>query len=429
MLQTLDPLTGIATGVRLIPRPPGGPRIFNATMRMADTTGYLGVQANDRNGGAALDEEGARSAALCEGIERYCAAAIDPSSIVTADVNALIAAGEDPVTPEETALFDVSQHDALPFAVFRRDTRLSWLRGVSLVTGEPRLVPASLVHLPYRPVDRSEVTIGPSISTGLACADSHLGAVLSGLLECVERDAFAIVWRNQLAVPRLDLTGSALSEIFETHFRSPRLEMHLFLATLDHTVPTVIAIVEDRNFDPPVFCLGGASRASVAEAAMKALIEGAQGWTWARHERLLAGPRPVPEDFSEIVSFEERVKLYACSDMRPALRFLLDRKAAVRLSDLGDRPPEPDHATLSRILGEPSLSGSDAIAVELTTPEIAGLGLSVVKVFCPAFEQVEGDHRFQLLGGQRWRTAPVACGLRIESISPADANPYPHPYP
>ncbi len=428
MQQTLDTLTGVATGLRLIPRPPGGPRIFNATTRMANTTGYLGVQANDRNGGAGLTVEAAKSAALGEAVERYCAAARDSAILTTASVEALLAKGEDPVVPEEIALFDEAQKKGLPFAFFRRDTRLSWLRGVSLVTGRTRMVPASLVHLPYRPVDPDEQNIGPSISTGLSCGRTRLAAVLSGLYECVERDAFAIMWRNRLPARRLILANSPLSTVYEERFASINLHFHLFHIEFDHAVPTVFTIVEDRNFDPPVICLGGAARATAADAALKALIEGAQGWTWARYERLLGGTRSMPGDFDEITSFDERVKLYACCDMRDALAFLLDQEDVV---DLGafDNSARQDSVILGQILSQANTCNSDIIAVDLTTPEIAQLGLTAVKVICPAFEQVEGDHRFQLLGGTRWRNVPLSCGYRNAPAGLSDINPFPHPYP
>lgn len=428
MRQTLDPLTGFATGLRLIPRPPGGPRIFNATMRMADTTGYLGVQANDRNGGAGLTVEAAKSAALGEGVERYCAAAKDSMALTTASVDALLSNRENPVMPEEIALFDEAQRESLPFAFFQPDTRLSWLRGVSLVTGRTRMVPASLVYLPYQPVDPEEQNIGPTISTGLSCGRSRLTAILSGLYECIERDAFAIMWRNRLPVQRLSLANSQLSAVYEARFASKNLHFHLFHIALDHAVPTVFAIVEDRNFDPPVICLGGAARATAADAALKALIEGAQGWTWARYERLLNGTRSMPEDFDEITSFDERVKLYACCDMREALAFLLDQKDVVELGAF-DSSAKQDAVDLGQVLARINKSNSDVIAIDLTTPEIMQLGLSAVKVICPAFEQVEGDHRFQLLGGSRWRNVPVACGYRDAPAGLSDINPFPHPYP
>lgn len=428
MRQAVDPLTGIVTGVKMLPREPGAPAIYNATVRMADTASYLGAPCVQRNGGAGLTEEEAVSAALGEGVERYCAAVMRPDEMVTGSIAELKGRGRDPLCPDEVALFAASQRGGLPFAFFDEATRLSWVEGTSLVRKRARYVPGCLVHIPYRPIAECEETIGPSISTGLACARDRDRAILAGLYEAIERDAFAIAWRNRIAAPRLVFDDPALSDIFDHHFARPGLVYYPFLLQFDIAVPTVMVIVEDRNFDPPVFCLGGAARMSVTQAAVKALIECAQGWSWARQERLQHGLRERPASFDEITEFDARVSLYACAGMSDALEFLLagDRRVSLAgVSASADQGAE----TVGRIVEEIARTGSDVVVIDLTTVDATDLGLHVVKTLCPLLEQVEGDHRFQLLGGSRWRDVPVTTAWRTEPLAVEDINPFPHPYP
>src|SRR5262249_30345383 len=152
----------------------------------------------------------------------------------------------------------------------------------------------------------------------------------------------------------------------------PRLNYHLFHVEFDIAVPTVIAIVEDCNFDPPVFCLGGATRLSAIEATRKALIECAQGWTWARQERIQHGVMKRSDDFAEVTTFDSRVTLYACAGMGDALDFMLGTRSSVSLTKLAERPAnfdDPIGAVVERI----ARTGSDVITIDLTTRDIAEL--------------------------------------------------------
>jgi ribosomal protein S12 methylthiotransferase accessory factor len=423
----IDDLTGITNGVRSIPVDPGGPSVFAVTARMSDTTGYLGLRGDPYNSWAGLTEEEAWESAIGETIERYCLAVVRPERMT---VGAWSSHPESTgaVHPCEVALFDEHTQARSPRAPFTEETVVGWLPGRSLVSGRVRLVPACLVHIPYARVHEREELIAPAISTGSAAGRSVESAVLGGLYECVERDAVSITWLNRLPVPRLVLDEEESARLFAERFERPNLEYRLFVIELDLGTPTVISVIRDTNFDPPLHCIGGAARADVRDAARKALVESVQGWHWARHQRIRSGPMTTPSDFSELDSFPSRVQLYAAADMRPALAFLFDSPATVRLSEFRrDRRTAPEIA--GQLVARIHRAGSDVIVVHTTTPEIAELGWCTLKVFCPGLQQLEGDHNFRLLGGPRWRDVPVTCGLRSAPLSIDDVNPYPHPYP
>jgi ribosomal protein S12 methylthiotransferase accessory factor len=427
MEAVLDPLTGIVTGLRTIPLDHGSPSIFNASVRMADTSSYLGHKCFGRNGGAGLTEMDAWNAALGEAIERYCVSAVDPQRLHFGSWKELEKKSENPLHPAEIALFMDFQHESLGNS-FTEDTALGWIGGRSLIDGRSRLVPACLIHIPYHPIRPHEPLIGPAISTGLACGASAEGALLSGLCECIERDAFSILWLNRLPATRLEIDEPSIREMFARRFRRPNMEYHIFWLSFDFSLPTVVVLIRDNNFNPPVVCFGGACRVDIRAAVVKALVESVQGWTWARYERLKHGEEPLPRSFEEIRDFDARVRLYACSDMSEALDFILQSTDCVPLSSLM-REPRSNDEVLASITDELGKAKTDAIAIDLTTVEVASLGLRVMKSYCPRLQQVEGDHRYPLLGGSRWKEVPVACGYRKQPITREQLNAYPHPYP
>src|SRR5262249_1996636 len=163
------------------------------------------------------------------------------------------------------------------------------------------------------------------------------------------------------------------------------MEYHIFRLSFDFSLPTVIVLIRDNNFNPPVVCFGGACRADIGAAVIKALVESVQGWTWARYERLKHGAEPLPPSFDDIRDFDARVRLYACSDMSQALDFMLQPTNCVPLSSLV-REQRSNDKVLRSITDELRSAKTDAIAIDLTTVEVASLGLRVIKSYCPGLQ-------------------------------------------
>jgi ribosomal protein S12 methylthiotransferase accessory factor len=68
------------------------------------------------------------------------------------------------------------------------------------------------------------------------------------------------------------------------------------------------------------------------------------------------------------------------------------------------------------------------VACDLTTPDIALLGLAVARVVVPGMNPLFMGHANRALGGKRLYTVPQLLGH--PGLNPGDAdNPYPHPFP
>ena len=68
-------------------------------------------------------------------------------------------------------------------------------------------------------------------------------------------------------------------------------------------------------------------------------------------------------------------------------------------------------------------TGHRPLLCELTTPDVAELGLAVVRAVVPGYHPLVSGHRYRALGGRRLREVPRRLGYR------AGDNPLPHPYP
>ncbi|UJR83391.1 YcaO-like family protein [Sandaracinus amylolyticus] len=172
------------------------------------------------------------------------------------------------------------------------DAPLEWCRGAWLATGEPVWVPADLVFFPFVPAPDRVLLAAPS-TTGLASGETWDRAVLHGLLECVERDA----WARALAlvsigrggrIPHLDAAATPLLE------RVARAGLSLVLHDLTHDlgIPSVLAVIDDGSLAH----VGAASHLRAEVALERAVLEAAQSRVTdlqgAREDLAPRGERP-----------------------------------------------------------------------------------------------------------------------------------------
>lgn len=403
----------------------GDPEVFVLAAQTANLRAYgMPHEASSDGSGAGLSYAAARGAAIGECIERYACGIVHPETLLFGSYDSLRARGEQPVAPVDWALYAPEQYATAPYAPFERHTPLGWVRAADLQRRRECLVPACLVYMPYSfPfADQGEVEIATAISTGAACAPRRAEALLKGICELVERDAFMIMWRKQLRCPRLRIDpASRLGEIFARRFARPGLRFELFDTRLDLAIPSFCGVMIDERRDPPAIMVGGAAHPDPERAALKTLLELVQGLKWLDH----MGPRPIDAgpDFENIHNFEDRVRLYAFGDMQPALDFLLSSDEMINLAEipvLGGTDPSADLWHCIELL---ATAGMDVYAVDITPSDAASCGYAIVKVLIPQAETMEADHRLPFLGGRRWREVPAALGRTI------GANPYPHPYP
>lgn len=426
----IDPMAGIVTFLTEVLLNRGDPAIFVAAAQGSNPlAGGFDPQPNTVIGsGAALTWEGARGAALGECLERYASASIDrsgPRYVASYDI--LKRNGLRAHHPDDWALFDPSQQ--IPFPPFTTDLPILWTEGVDLRSHTPILLPACMTYLTSSPLLREHGAqiLAPAISTGCACATTRTTALLKGFYELVERDAFMIVWRNRLPIPKISIdANSTVHQLFRERFERPGLEYHIWQTTMDLPVPSFFGMLVDRRGLHPRMVVGGSANWDAEAAVTKTLCELVQGLSWL--DFLRSSARSIPGSFDEIDSFTDRAVLYASQELDEAFSFLMDDRPAKPLSAIPSRTGT-DANLLAAMLRALEAKHFSPAAVDLTTDDIAACGFVVTRAMVPGLETMEGDYRLQLLGGQRWRAVPVELGYRREISSIAEMNPFPHPYP
>lgn len=425
MEKAVDKRLGIINKVSPLTAEGQGPKIYHSVSLSSDLSylnRYMGVISNS---GAGYNKEQAFSAAVGEALERYAASYVDQKRLRLACWKEL---GGELGHPEQYELFSPEQYrkPGFPYTRFTEQTRVCWMEGTVLSSDEAAWVPASMVYLPYQVVP-GEAKITPSISTGLAAGSSFEAAVLTGLYEVVERDAFALTWLRK--IPPVEIKNiEAYFPDFYYYYPTGNFLYKAYEVTLDIPLRTVIVIIEELT-NKKILSVGGATRRRLGDALKKALLEAAQGLPYINALLDYYKDWKVKSDFTNVSSFQKHALLYSkYPELRQKAGFLLGNKEELQLREGTCSYSEPENLDWSEeyrsCLDAVKKAGYEVLAVDLTTPDLKRIGVSVVRVIIPGLHGLHGNHTFRFLGGKRLREVPKKMGVPLEGI-----NEFPHPFP
>ncbi len=419
--RAVSPYTGIVGSVEECLHGTADPPLFQATCRLTAGEELLGAPLGHlfSVGGTGATRAEAAGAAVGEAIERYSATYVPRERLVVATAREL---GDAAVAPERFGLFSERQLGTRGFG-FRRftaDSRLAWIEGRALPAGRPAFVPAELVFLGPATVGNAE-PIGYSTSSGLACSESPELATVTAALELLERDAFMLVWSNRLSLPLVVPDDGNAVEVFE--------RAGLGFAGVDlfavHRVPCVLGVVRAPADVPGALGVGAAAAPTAGRAWWKALAEAFS----ARAAGVKLGLLDPDGDERPVVSFEDHIRRHA--DHRHAERTAFLDSSAER-TPLGSVPPlegEDAGRRLAALCERIEAAGATALAVDVTAPDVAELGLTVVRVLAPGLCALDTAHEARFLGCRRLYEAAAVLGLGPALRGEDELNPDPHPFP
>lgn len=425
----VDERIGIIRHVGELAREAGTPEFFHFYAQACDTRAMSRQQNFANAGGVSMDRSTAMAKAIGEAVERYCAAIYD---IEEFPYDSFDAASFECVNPESFALYMPFQyHDEdFPYDPFRRDTPVRWTIAQDLTTGRHNYVPASMVFLPYA-YDQTagEVPIIQPISTGLACHSSWNNAAISAICEVIERDAFSIAWQAKISPPHIHL--ESLSEWnYEMVKRFERAQgtVTLLNITLEHGIPTVLAILRSYSPELPSLIFAASTSLDPDDAIRKCLEELAH--TRRQAHSLKANKRPiVPEPgFTNFITQDSHLRFYSEHSSAHWADFIFSSGERISFDRLENRSTHVSDQDLHFLVKRLKDLNYEVLIADVTTVDVQQLGLHVVRAIIPGFHPLFMGHKFRALGGRRLWEAPQKCGYPGISRASGD-NPAPHPYP
>ena len=424
--KLLSPYTGIAHLRFHMMAQPSDPRMWHVTCLAADATLTIGSSVPQYSGGIHPRRDRALAAALGEAAERYSLSYVPFDSLRFASARQL---GETHVDPAKLNFFSKQQYAASSdYRPFDSDTPAQWTLGTDLLNGKSTWIPSAFCYLPdhRRP---QEPRIVYSTSSGVACGPTKDEALLSGLYELVERDAFLLMWYNRLSMPIIDSTGVAEIEFDDrayydvTGLRYSVVDLSEFC-----DVPSAMAIVRDST-EYIKLVIGAASARTMTDAVGKAVREAFQTYAWARQMRFLKPDWSEPDDDDRIRDFEDHVALHAFGSRHESSTFMDAGPARRHINEVVPLSGPSVKAQIEALLARLHARGMDVYAIDVTSPDLRELGLHVVRAFCPQLCQIDSDHANRFLGIDRIYGGALAEGQSGRRLEPDELNHVPHPFP
>ncbi|MET8764687.1 YcaO-like family protein [Lentzea sp. NPDC004782] len=284
------------------------------------------------------------------------------------------------------------------------DLRMRWVEAWSYSRNTTILVPEQLAYwdAPTPPEQRFLY----ETSNGCGLGNSLTEAVLHGLFEVAERDAFLMAWYAKTPLTRIRLPEDALLQHCTDRLEELGYELLFLDATNDLGIPAVLTLARTENPAlPQAFFAAGASPDPVAAMRSAAVEVVVDVESFRGGERL----RELLDDPDKVRSMNDHVAVNTLPEAAERFAFLVRDGEPKTLED------QRNHTDLRQLLTAYA-DRLEVIAVDQSDPHTAKeLGLHSAKVIVPGTLPMTFGHRLR-------RTQGLP---RLGEV----LNPHPHPFP
>jgi ribosomal protein S12 methylthiotransferase accessory factor len=373
-----------------------------------------------------------RRIAVLEGLERYGGAPGARRPAVRASFAEVAGHALDPRTlglypPERYRL------PGFRYRPFDVNETYTWVWGYSFARKEPILVPESCAYY------QNGHELVYEISNGCALGGSLEEAVLHGVLEVAERDAFLLTWYCRMPAPRIELAGVADRRLLLQHASveaETRYAVSFHDISVEQQIPCVWAIAVNPCDDGRAATISAAGSSPDPERAMaNALSEVAStvvpvGEKYAEHSDRA---RQMVADPGLVRDMEDHALLYAHPAAARRLGFLTESPGRREPADIGAAQAFTG-TDLTGVLTETVRryldTGLDVIVIDQTGSEHRAGGFACVKVLIPGTLSMTFGHDHRRLDDlPRLLTVPRLLGYRDRDLAPEQLTSDPHPFP
>ncbi len=423
--------TGIISTVEFENLASGDPSFYFARSTPANSFALNGMETLNYGDAASIDPKRAIMKAVGESIERYCPSHFKYEDFVLAAHNDLDC---EAVHPAEFALFSEKQYAETGFHFSRPtdSTPLRWVSAYSISHDRPVLIPASFVYIPYYSDLSHEPLVHNPISTGLACGSSLAPAIYKAILEVIERDAFMIMWQNQLPCPRIDLgtTHDPINQSMLNELEILPVECQAYLLPSDIEVPVIMVVLKNTAGHLPHTVMGISADLNPDKALMLALEEACMTWVgMGRYARAQKDYKPS-EDYQHINTVILHAMAHALDPaLGKSLEFLNNSNDLLAIQDIKNAYTENMVNNIQTLVDKLNEKDLNVILKDLTTVDVDEAGFKVIRAVVPGMQPLDINHTRRHLGGTRLYEVPCDMGLRSHPVSEEDINPYPHMFP
>jgi ribosomal protein S12 methylthiotransferase accessory factor len=425
----IDQRVGIIRSVWEFPREVGAPNLFHYYAEACNTNAFTHHRNFATTGGVSTDRGVAMAKAIGEAIERYCSAIYDTEDFpLVSYENAPFRC----VPPSVFALYGSEQYadTGFPYVPFDNTTPIRWSPAKDAETGQVWHVPAVMVYMPYLFDERhGEKPIAQSMSTGLACHCSFEEAAISAICEVIERDAITITWQAKLGMPQIRIDSlSRTNRDLVARFEVTGSSVTLLNLAMDHGIPTILSVLRSNVSTAPALVFAASSSLSPEQAVGKSLEELAHTRRLAQQIKTALPAFLSTPGFENVKTQDDHVHVYCDRANVPLAEFIFASNERMEFNDLVNLATEDAKKNLEELTRKIRAVNRSVLLMDVTTPDVCELGLSVIRAIVPGFHPLFIGHRRRAIGGSRLWEVPQRLGY-VGITRELGDNPAPHPFP
>ena len=356
---------------------------------------YSAIRPTAQDGGVSVyagkgaKKDQAKASAMMEGFERYSAEKqdIDNENSIIATFNNL----KDSVHTKDSTSKKDSNHP--PNIVHPKDlilpnetknldfneVEIEWTLSTDIVSEKEYYVPSNAIFHPYIPENSTPLFKGNT--NGLASGNVLEEAVLHGIFEVIERDAwsiFELTKKNKKQIDTNSISNSIINELLNK-FKKESIDIKLMDLTADIDIPTIAATADDTILkDPALLSLGVGTHLNPEIAIIRALTEVAQSRVTQIHG---AREDTVRADFMRKAGYERMKRINS--------HYFSEEKELIQLEDIKNQTTDSLKKDIEITISKLKKFSLDKILfTDLTRKE---LGINVVRVVIPGSEAYSID--------------------------------------
>jgi ribosomal protein S12 methylthiotransferase accessory factor len=427
LADLISPRTGIIRSLSRVSRGTEEPSAAVICQCEVSQFDYRTAKAADRlASGKGETEREAMLGAIGEALERYCSYQHNPGAVLRAPTADL---GPAAIPPRDFVLYSERQYAAGGFRYDRPDdqTPIGWTRAVELPGTSEAFVPASLTFLYFNSAG-VDGFFCPATSNGLAAGPDLDSALLGGLFELIERDAFLIFWMNRLPATQVDYSGlHGMAASIQSHYARFGIDACVFDITTDIGVPVMMALAVDRSGNGPAVVAGLGCHLNPVVALNKALLEVCQVRPSQSLKFVNGRPWERLKTYSDVNAMEDHAGFAAIPANLHEFDFLLNNGRSQPVQDLRDASTGSAAVDVAQTVQRLRAAGCRVAYVDLTTPDVAPFGVRVVRAIATGLQPIHFGVGEERLGGRRMFETPARLGHGARHRTEDDLNPCPHP--
>ena len=363
-----------------------------------------------------------RTAAMLESLERLVGARQHTGATVLAAQADLAASGREHRVPGDFGDYGPAAYRDIMVPFSPHDPH-EWVASESLRDGRAVLVPRDLAFFGQ---SLSTSRWAMVCSSGVATGSTREEAIVFGLMELIERDAFVNSWYARVPGRRIDVESVPGLRPLLTRASLLGHRIELLSLPSETGLPIMVAVARATS----AAAVGAAAHPEPARAARGAVEE---AWTY-----LPERTRAVEADRARCLELRRDPSLVREIDDHP-LQCLLPEGAEDLDDYLGDGPALPlDEVVtvgplarmgaaelLSTLVGSLGRIGVEPLAVRCTAPVESALGLETWSVLAPGLAPLDfGWHRQRVLTMRR----PFDYSRHVGAVAPDRLRDRPHPF-